>query len=182
MILSDGTRARGVTLLPCYPFASATQPDVILALRARGVTLIPCYPCGRGRIWWAEQGERAGGHEDAHKRADDVYHAPEGLSASLLLSHQQPRTSQIAQHEAARLLRTRNAAARSRRLGGSPFMKLRLRDPERDAGHAFALRPCTRLRIDMETKGFHNSDHTSPRCTNAGIEAVCGFWPHEVEN
>jgi hypothetical protein len=47
--------------------------------------------------------------------------------------------------------------------------------PERDAGHAFALRPCIRLRINMETKGFHKSDHTSPRCTNAGIEAVCGF-------
>jgi hypothetical protein len=53
-------------------------------------------------------------------------------------------------------------------------MKFRLRDPERDAGHAFALRPCTRLRINMETKGFHNSDHTSPRCTNGDSRQFAG--------
>ena len=108
----------GVTLIPCYPFTSATQPNVILALRAGGVTLIPCYPCGRERGGRAEQVERAGGHEDAHKRADDVYHAPEGLSTGFLLSHQQFRTTQIAQHEAAHPLRTTNAAARARRREG----------------------------------------------------------------
>ena len=54
-------------------------------------------------------------------------------------------------------------------------MKLRLRDPERDAGHASALRSCIRPRINVGTKGFHKGDHTSPRCTNAGFEAVYGF-------
>jgi hypothetical protein len=54
-------------------------------------------------------------------------------------------------------------------------MKLRIRDPERDAGHASALRPCIRLRINMGTKGFHKGDHVWARCTNAEFEAVCGF-------
>eukprot|EP00966_Prymnesium_polylepis_P280510 6481361-Prymnesium_polylepis.1 len=62
------------------------------------------------------------------------------------------------------------------RAGGRVLSKRRrLRDPECDADHALVLRSCTRLRINMETKGFHKSDHTWPRWTNAGFEAVCGF-------
>eukprot|EP00966_Prymnesium_polylepis_P295103 6814996-Prymnesium_polylepis.1 len=78
--MKDIQSRKGSWIAQSEKVTGATQPNVILALRARDVTLIPCYPCGRGRGGWAEQAERAGGHEDAHKRADDVYHAPEGLS------------------------------------------------------------------------------------------------------
>ena len=48
-------------------------------------------------------------------------------------------------------------------------MKSHLRDPERDAGHASALRPCIRPRINEGTIGFRNGDHAWPRRRNAGF-------------
>ena len=51
-------------------------------------------------------------------------------------------------------------------------MKPRLHDPERDAGHASALRPCIRPRNNEGTIGFRNGDHASPRCKNAGFAGV----------
>eukprot|EP00966_Prymnesium_polylepis_P098760 2286819-Prymnesium_polylepis.1 len=77
---------------------------------------------------------------------------PREVSTGLHRSRQQFRTTQIAQREVARSLRTSDATAEA---GGSPRMKLCLRDPERDAGHASALRSCIRPRINVGTKGFH---------------------------
>ena len=56
-------------------------------------------------------------------------------------------------------------------------MKSHLRDPERDAGHASALRPCIRPRINEGTIGFRNGDHAWPRCKNVGFAGFGAVGP-----
>ena len=107
-----------------------------------------------------------------------------GLSAGLPLSHQQARTTQIAQHEAAHPSAD-HECDRAERGGGRVAPKeLRLRDPERDAGHASTLRPCNRPRIDEGTKGLRAMCITrivqGPPAQRCGRQTPPGRFPPQL--